>query len=55
MSEEIRRLVMSHAQAREIETLALQEGMVSMMDDGLQKSLAGDTTVEEIMRVTTDS
>lgn len=55
MSEEIRRLVMSHSQAREIEALALQEGMVSMMDDGLQKALAGDTTVEEIMRVTTDS
>jgi general secretion pathway protein E len=55
MSDEIRRLVMSHAQAREIEVLAKQEGMVSMMDDGLQKAIAGDTTVEEIMRVTTDS
>ena len=55
MSDEIRRLVMSHAQAREIETLALQEGMISMMDDGLIKALSGDTTVEEVMRVTTDS
>ncbi|HFD12386.1 MAG TPA: type II secretion system protein GspE [Crenotrichaceae bacterium] len=55
MSEELRRLVMTHAQAREIETQALKEGMISMMDDGLQKAIEGDTTVEEIMRVTTDS
>ncbi len=55
MSEELRRLVMSHAQAREIEAQALKEGMISMMDDGLQKAIEGDTTVEEIMRVTTES
>jgi general secretion pathway protein E len=55
MSEELRRLVMSHAQAREIEAQALKEGMISMMDDGLQKAIDGDTTVEEIMRVTTES
>ncbi|MCH9696619.1 MAG: type II secretion system ATPase GspE [Gammaproteobacteria bacterium] len=55
MSDEIRRLVMTHAQARELEAQALKEGMISMMDDGLQKSIDGDTTVEEVMRVTTDS
>ena len=55
MSDEIRRLVMTHAQARELETAALKEGMISMMDDGLQKAIEGDTTVEEVMRVTTDS
>ena len=55
MSDELRRLVMTHAQARELEAQALKEGMISMMDDGLQKAIDGDTTVEEILRVTTDS
>ncbi|MCH9698312.1 MAG: type II secretion system ATPase GspE [Gammaproteobacteria bacterium] len=55
MSDEIRRLVMSHAQSREIEEYAFKEGMISMLDDGLRKSIAGETTVEEILRVTTDS
>ncbi len=52
MSDEIRRLVMGHAQARQIEERALQEGMRRMYDDGLRKSLGGMTTVEEVLRVT---
>ncbi len=52
MSDEIRRLVMGHAQARQIEERALQEGMRRMYDDGVRKSLAGLTTVEEVLRVT---
>lgn len=55
MSDELRRLVMTHAQAREIEAQAVEEGMISMLDDGLQKAIDGDTTVEEVMRVTTDA
>jgi len=55
MSDDLRRLVMSHAQARQIEERALQEGMRTMYDDGIRKSLAGLTTVEEILRVTSNS
>jgi general secretion pathway protein E len=52
MSDDLRRLVMSHAQARQIEERAIQEGMRSMYDDGVRKALAGLTTMEEILRVT---
>jgi general secretion pathway protein E len=55
MSDEVRRLVMSHAQARQIEEVALREGMHTMYDDGIRKALMGLTTVEEVLRVTSDS
>jgi general secretion pathway protein E len=54
MSEAIRRLVLRHAQAREIESLAIEEGMSTMYQDGLKKAIAGLTTLEEVLRVTTD-
>lgn len=37
--------------ADEIEKTARQEGMVTMMQDGLLKAIAGQTTLEEISRV----
>ncbi|NJD07427.1 MAG: type II secretion system protein GspE [Methylococcaceae bacterium] len=55
MTDEIRRLVMTHATARQIEEEALKDGMLTMYEDGLRKSLAGLTTIEEVMRVTSDS
>ncbi|MBP1148379.1 type II secretion system ATPase GspE [Methylocaldum sp. RMAD-M] len=55
MSDGIRRLVMSHAQSRQIEELALQEGMYTMYEDGLRKAVMGLTTIEEVLRVTSDS
>lgn len=54
MTDDIRRLVMTHAQARHIEEQALKEGMHTMYEDGLRKSLEGLTTIEEVMRVTSD-
>ena len=55
MSDDLRRLVMSHSQARQIEERALQEGMRTMYDDGIRKALEGLTTVEEILRVTSNA
>ena len=55
MSDDIRRLVMSNAPARKIEEQALLEGMHTMYDDGIRKSVIGLTTVEEVLRVTSDS
>ncbi|BBA36514.1 general secretion pathway protein E [Methylocaldum marinum] len=55
ISDAIRRLVMSHAQSRQIEELALQEGMYTMYEDGLRKAVMGLTTIEEVLRVTSDS
>jgi general secretion pathway protein E len=55
MSDPIRRLVMQHATAGEIENLARSEGMRTMYEDGLVKSLLGTTTIEEVLRVTQES
>lgn len=55
VSDEVRRLVMSHAQARQIEEVALREGMHTMYEDGIRKALMGVTTIEEVLRVTSDT
>jgi general secretion pathway protein E len=52
MSDPLRRLVMQHATAGEIESLARTEGMRTMYEDGLVKALSGTTTIEEVLRVT---
>jgi general secretion pathway protein E len=52
MSDQIRRLVLQHAQAGEIMRAARDEGMRTMYEDGLRKALIGTTTLEEVMRVT---
>ena len=36
----------------EIEAQARKEGMRTMFEDGLVKSLQGQTTIEEVLRVT---
>ena len=55
MSDDIRRLVISNAAARKIEEQSLLEGMHTMYEDGIRKSVQGMTTVEEVLRVTADS
>jgi general secretion pathway protein E len=52
MSEEIAGLVLARAEARQIERVAIAEGMRPMVEDGLIKASAGQTTVEEVLRVT---
>lgn len=54
MSDAVRRLVLAHAEAREIQRVAIEEGMRTMYQDGLLKVLDGTTTVEEVLRVTRD-
>ena len=52
MTTEIRKLVTQSASAEAIETIALAEGMTSMVEDGFCKIIQGVTSLEEIMRVT---
>ncbi|MFQ5994561.1 MAG: type II secretion system ATPase GspE [Acidiferrobacterales bacterium] len=52
IADPIRRLVLQHADASDIQRTALGEGMHTMYEDGLRKAVAGTTTIEEIMRVT---
>ena len=51
ISEKIARLILERAPAGEIEKQALDEGMVTMKQDGYLKALEGITTLEEVLRV----
>ncbi|WP_204248271.1 GspE/PulE family protein [Kiloniella spongiae] len=51
LSEEFSRLLLSRANNAELKREALKEGMVPLYHDGLAKVLAGETTIEEVLRV----
>ena len=50
MSEEIDHLVVNNAIPRDVHHLAVEQGMVPMREDGLQKAASGETSIEEILR-----
>jgi len=52
LSETMRRLILQHADASALERTARAEGMKTMREDGLAKALSGQTTIEEVLRVT---
>lgn len=54
MTDEIRLLVMRHANAGEIQQAAIDGGMDILRRDGLRKSVIGLTTLEEVARVAED-
>lgn len=53
-STEIQKLIVSNATSDTIQTQAIKEGMITMQVDGFIKALRGQTTVEEILRVTSE-
>ncbi|HXH03635.1 MAG TPA: type II secretion system ATPase GspE [Candidatus Competibacteraceae bacterium] len=55
MSDPIRRLILKHATAGDIQKQAQEEGMATMYEDGLAKVVAGWTTAEEVLRVIQES
>ena len=52
VTDHIRSLIMRHATAGDLRAAAIMEGMETMFENGLRKSLAGTTTIEEVLRVT---
>jgi general secretion pathway protein E len=52
MTDNLRSLIMRHATAGDIRAAAIMEGMETMFENGMRKSLAGITTIEEVLRVT---
>jgi general secretion pathway protein E len=52
LSEGLAEMILARADAPSIERRAVAEGMVRIADDGLAKVLAGETSLEEVMRVT---
>jgi type IV pilus assembly protein PilB len=51
MTEEIERLTVERASAESIKTVAIQQGMITLRDDGLEKVRMGITSIEEVARV----
>lgn len=51
MNDFIRETIMRRADAGEIKKIAIKNGMVTLLEDGFKKALAGMTTIEEILRV----
>jgi type IV pilus assembly protein PilB len=47
----IQKLIMSHATSNQLATQAIADGMMTMQTDGLIKALRGETTIEEVLRV----
>ncbi len=51
MTEKIGRLLLERPAAEAIENQAIEEGMVTMKQDGYLKAVEGMTTIEEVLRV----
>ena len=52
VSDSLQRLIIRKATGGELKTRAIQDGMVTLRDDGWRRVLSGTTTVEEVVRVT---
>ncbi|MGW9586358.1 GspE/PulE family protein [Microbacterium sp. NPDC055455] len=52
LSDEIESLVVTRSTGKEIRHVAVEQGMVSLRDDGWSKVAQGLTTIEEVLRVT---
>jgi type IV pilus assembly protein PilB len=51
MSEEISKLCVENATAEEIKQVAVDQGMLTLRQDGLEKVRMGQTSIEEVVRV----
>lgn len=54
VSEKIMKLILTRASTADIEKLAREEGMITLKQDGILKSVEGMTTLEEVLRVAQD-
>lgn len=52
VSEALKELILQHADVHEMQALIRQEGVISMRQSGLEKVLAGATTIEEVLAAT---
>ena len=51
-NQAIQKLIVSNSTSEDLEAQAIVDGMVTMQMDGFIKALRGQTTIEEVMRVT---
>ena len=55
MSNAIGKLIMARKESGEIQQQAIEEGMLTIYEDGLLKAIEGVTTLDEVLRVTSES
>jgi type IV pilus assembly protein PilB len=51
VTEEIERMVVEKAASEDIAKVAIEQGMTTLRDDGMQKVRTGATSIEEVLRV----
>ena len=54
VTDEIRSLILENASPRDLRRVSTKQGMTSLRDDGFRHLSEGQTTVEEVLRVTKD-
>ncbi len=54
-TQEIQKAIINNTPSEEVESMAINKGMLSMRLDGFVKALRGQTSIEEVMRVTSTS
>lgn len=54
VSEKVARLIIERVAALDIEKIAVEEGMITLKQDGYLKTIEGITTLEEVLRVAQD-
>jgi len=51
LTDRLRNMILAKAPATQLKQAAVEEGMKTLRDDGIQKAIAGLTTLDEVMRV----
>jgi type IV pilus assembly protein PilB len=51
VTEEIERLAVDRRSSEEIRKIAIEQGMRTLRDDGMQKAIGGVTSLEEVLRI----
>jgi general secretion pathway protein E len=54
IDDEVRNLIMRSADSSEIRRAAAAKGMTTLREDGADKIMRGNTTIDEVLRVTQD-
>lgn len=54
VTEEVRQMILEHRPASQIKAISMRDGMTTLRQDGWRKVLAGETTIDEVLRVTTE-
>ena len=54
MNSKLGESIVDRLPEQEIQIIAIQNGMTTMLQDGFMKVIAGETTIEEVLRVAED-